>query len=244
MARQTVTYYPFPATSWRTVLQAKAGSREALGRLFERYKGPLRSFCAYLTRDADKADEIVSDMAMKMVDHNFLRSVNQGRGKLRNLLMKAATNLWRSRLRREQAKAKRWGKRVDVDWELLAARAAEAEEIYEMDCAIRAMDEVLETERRACRERGLEAHMNIFLRHLEAGEKWAEVAAEFGLKEQTAKNMAATAEDRLNKRLWAMIGEDCETRSHILEDIDRWMDLFSERRIRGPRPPSPKTKGQ
>src|SRR5580700_2023084 len=74
----------------------RAGSREAMSTLAERYVRPLTSFCAKRTGDASAAEDIVQEVLLRLWRR---RAEWQPRGRLKALVYTAALNLCRNRAR-------------------------------------------------------------------------------------------------------------------------------------------------
>src|ERR1700678_4064655 len=74
----------------------RAGSREAMSTLAERYVRPLTSFCAKRTGDATAAEDIVQEVLLRLWRR---RAEWQPRGGVRALVYTAAHNLCRNRAR-------------------------------------------------------------------------------------------------------------------------------------------------
>ena len=74
----------------------RAGSREAMSTLAERYVRPLTSFCAKRTGDAAAAEDIVQEVLLRLWRR---RAEWQPRGRVKALVYTAAHNLCRNRAR-------------------------------------------------------------------------------------------------------------------------------------------------
>jgi RNA polymerase sigma-70 factor (ECF subfamily) len=74
----------------------RAGSREAMTTLAERYVRPLTGFCAKRTGDAGAAEDIVQEVLLRLWRR---RAEWQPRGRFKALLYTAALNLCRNRAR-------------------------------------------------------------------------------------------------------------------------------------------------
>ena len=80
----------------------RAGSREAMATLAERYVRPLTSFCAKRTGDAGAAEDIVQEVLLRLWRR---RAEWQPRGRLKALVYTAALNLCRNRARNSRRRS-------------------------------------------------------------------------------------------------------------------------------------------
>jgi|HubBroStandDraft_6_1064221.scaffolds.fasta_scaffold126092_2 RNA polymerase sigma-70 factor (ECF subfamily) len=87
---------PTQRTDEELMLLVRAGSRDAMAVLAERYVGPLTSFCAKLTGDLGAAEDIVQEALLRLWTR---RADWQPRGRVGGLLYTAARNLCRNRAR-------------------------------------------------------------------------------------------------------------------------------------------------
>jgi RNA polymerase sigma-70 factor (ECF subfamily) len=86
------------------MLLVRAGSPDAMASLAGRYVGPLTSFCAKLTGDPGKAEDIVQETLLRLWTH---RGDWQARGRVAALLYTVARNLCRNRAR-DDRRRDRW----------------------------------------------------------------------------------------------------------------------------------------
>lgn len=114
----------------------RAGSREAMATLAERYVRPLTSFCAKRTGDAVAAEDLVQEVLLRLWRR---RAEWQPRGRVKALVYTAAHNLCRNRLRNARRRglwmsstppdpdaANRTAPPTDVDALLLRERVRDA----------------------------------------------------------------------------------------------------------------------
>jgi RNA polymerase sigma-70 factor (ECF subfamily) len=78
-----------------------AGSRDAGDRLFSRYAGDLRRFLLIRTRDADLADELMQEVAARLVTASSRLDPDRN---TRAYVFRAARNAWIDYLRREMTR--------------------------------------------------------------------------------------------------------------------------------------------
>jgi DNA-directed RNA polymerase specialized sigma24 family protein len=99
----------FDTTDWDLVAAACSPSiatkRDALGRVFETYRRPIAAWLRRCGADAQRAEELASDFFAKvMVERELLSGADPAKGRLRELLRRAAMRFRIDALRRESAR--------------------------------------------------------------------------------------------------------------------------------------------
>lgn len=101
----------FADTRWSIVIRAGLDTedgRAALASLCEAYVGPLNEFLRRCGYGADRAAEFTQSFFLKLIDHNFVRSADQSKGRFRTFLLTALRRSVSNDLR-EQSRVKRGG---------------------------------------------------------------------------------------------------------------------------------------
>lgn len=111
-------------THWTMIRQAHdpadAASREAMRRLVLRYQQAIRRYVGAMLRSDDQADEVVSDIIVKLLQGDFARATPQ-RGRFRDLLKVSVRNIVCSRWAKQKV-----AKEVAYDPALLPDQADDA----------------------------------------------------------------------------------------------------------------------
>lgn len=101
----------FDTTDWNLIAAACSPSvatkRDALGRVFETYRRPVEAWLRRCGADAQRAEELASDFFAKvLVERGVLAGADPAKGRLRELLRRAAIHFRIDALRREAARVR------------------------------------------------------------------------------------------------------------------------------------------
>ncbi len=105
------------STMWRRIDEAKAGSREALAALLNKYRPPLLAYVRLRGLSEHDAEDVVQEVCLEIIDDGFLRSADQSKGRFRTLLLRVTQHVLASHLRKELAQ-KRGGGRKGISLEM------------------------------------------------------------------------------------------------------------------------------
>jgi RNA polymerase sigma-70 factor (ECF subfamily) len=155
----------------------RAGSREAMTTLAERYVRPLTSFCAKRTGDAGAAEDIVQEVLLRLWRR---RAEWQPRGRVKALVYTAALNLCRNSARNSRRRGL-WMSAAPLDLEV-AQRTAPASDVEELLVRERVRDA-----RRALAELPEPMREALLLR-FDAEISYEDIAAIVGAPESTVRS--------------------------------------------------------
>ena len=99
----------FPTTEWQLIADACSPSiaqrRDALGRVFDAYRGPIEAWLRRLGADPDRSAEIAQDFFAKvLIERQLLVGADRAKGRLRTLLRTAVERYRVDLIRRDDAR--------------------------------------------------------------------------------------------------------------------------------------------
>ena len=147
--------HEFATTRWSLVRQAAqadtADGRTALARLCERYWPPLYAFARRLGYSASDAEDLTQGFFAHLLDTDFLRNADVGRGRFRSYLLTSFQNFVANEWRRDRAAKRGGGLLVSLDYEGEERRVAELmdrftpEAVFERRWAMAVLERALVT---------------------------------------------------------------------------------------------------
>ncbi len=91
----------YPASGWRTIIGAKEQDFAALERLLARYRLPiLKEIGSRIRRDKDDAEELTQEFIHSWLRRDFLRNVDESKGRFRNFIKRCIVNFLRDHHRK------------------------------------------------------------------------------------------------------------------------------------------------
>ncbi len=181
----------FQPTLWTDVLKARAGARDALGRLIGAYWRPVYWFVRRRGNSVEDAKDLVQDFFARLLDRDGLAGTDRVRGRFRSYLLGAVEHFLSDERDRRKAK-----KRTPGDFDFGAAeKHFRADVSFERDWAIAVLERAM-TRLRA--ESPKEADAAAAMR---AGTPYAELASRLGTTEGNVKVLAHRARTRLRSLL-------------------------------------------
>ena len=224
----------FHTTSW-TLVQAAAsrptaGSRQALARLCQVYWHPVYAFIRRNGYDRDQSQELVQGFFALLLEKNYLLDADPDRGRFRSFLLTAVKHFLANE--RDRANAlKRGGGQAPVSIDLAEAegwypRAVVVEDtpesLFERRWALSLLEQVmvkLRAEFTAAGKADQFESLCAFLNRESDEARYAEVAAQMGVREGTLRMAIHRMRRRYRKLLRAEIAETVSTREEIDEEI-------------------------
>ena len=230
----------FRSTLWTVVLRAKDLSspdrREALEKLIESYWKPVYFFIRRKGNDAESSKDLVQGFFTALLERNFLKHVERGRGKFRSFLLTALERFMADEFDKENAKKRGGGRSIlSLDYELaesqLGARAASKEtpdQIYNRDWTLRVLAQALQTLREEYSSQGHQDEFEAIRLHLaqgaQGGPSYAEVGQKLGLTEDQVRKRIYLGRKAYRDNILEVIRGYTESEEAAHEEIN---DLFS-----------------
>lgn len=100
----------FASTRWSLVLQARDGADAALETLCRAYWYPVYGYIRRQTGVADQAEDLTQEFFTRLLEKDFLDSVDQAKGRFRAFLLACCTHFLANA--RDRARALPPGQRV------------------------------------------------------------------------------------------------------------------------------------
>jgi RNA polymerase sigma-70 factor (ECF subfamily) len=206
----------FPETVWPlidlAVSEGKTGSREHMGKLLENYWQPMYAHVRFKGVDHQKAEDLVQEFSLQILENDLLSIADPARGKFRTLLLTALDRFVVSRFRYETAakrapESSRSLDAAEVDYTQSAEAPASA--AFDRAYALDVIAQVLAKMKQECEATGDAARWVVFENRivspmLESTEpvEYLELAQDLGLKdEKAAMNLLVTAKRQFTRLL-------------------------------------------
>lgn len=218
----------FKTTRWSVVLSARRGkgdAREALEWLCQTYWYPLFAYVRRQGHSADQAQDLTQGFFLRVLEPDFLRSVDPELGRFRAFLLASIKHFLSNQRERERALTRRADDRafqVDLDdaecrYALETNTALSPDALFEARWARFVLDRAI---RRLAQEYELAAKGGLFrgLRgHLTGDEPpYERMAGELG----TTEGALRVAVHRLRRRLGTLLREEVAQTVARPEDVD------------------------
>jgi RNA polymerase sigma-70 factor (ECF subfamily) len=224
----------FGTTHWSLILAARdrdaPQADEALAALCAAYWYPLYAFIRRRDHDPDSAADLTQGFFARLMEKEFLRSVDPSKGRFRAFLLAACKNFLANE--RDRAVAlKRGGGRCAVS---IDRRDAEGryrsepthdltpERLYERRWALTLLGQVLDQLDEEFHQAGRGAfydRMKVILTGAEGADSYAQVGAALGMTEAAVKKAAQRLRLRYREILRARIAETVEDHGQVDDEI-------------------------
>jgi len=224
----------FQSTLWTLVLSAKSGGgperRAALERLIATYWKPVYFFVRRKGNPSETAKDLVQGFFAALLEKDYLKYVDRGRGKFRTFLLTALDHFMADEWDRARAR-KRGGGSAPVsldfdraDAELLRDPSSRSpDDGFRRDWALRVMAEALQAVRADFARAGREAEFDALRLHLSYGAgtppTYAQVADRLGLTEDDVRTRIHRARQQYREAvldvLRASTGNEEEAREEL-----------------------------
>jgi RNA polymerase sigma-70 factor (ECF subfamily) len=209
----------FATTHWSLILAAQdpaaPGAHEAMAELCRSYWYPLYAFIRRQGHDADEAQDLTQELFSRLLERDFLASINRDKGRFRSFLLAACKHFLANEHDRARAR-KRGGGRPILSLDLADAERRythelshelTAEKLFERRWALTLLDRVLSRlgEEYTARGKGLLfEHLRVFLVGDGRTPAQMDVAAEMGLSPGAMR----VAVHRLRQRYRELLREE------------------------------------
>src|SRR5881394_751564 len=174
----------FTTTRWSLVLAGASSegyerkSAEALAELCRTYRRPIFSYICRRGYSNEDAQDVTQDFFLMILETNWLRQADQGRGRFRSLLLKSLQNFLHNAADKNRT-LKRGGGAQFVSWDAwmaeapsqlsIPARALDAlapERLFDLRWAATVVERALRRLREECEGKGRRRVFDILSAHL------------------------------------------------------------------------------
>ncbi len=223
----------FVTTHWSVVMAAADGENlqagEALEKLCETYWYPLYAFVRRLGHSSHDAEDVVQGFFARCLEKNYLRSVDQAKGRFRSFLLLALKRYLAKERERSHAR-KRGGGQTMVALDGLAAEQRyalepaeqlSADKLYERRWALTLLEQVLSRLREEQAAAGrLEAFEQLkeFLQSGGRGTPYSELASRLAASEGSVKVAIHRLRRRYRELLDQEIGRTVAAAEEVAEE--------------------------
>lgn len=227
---------PFPTTMWTLVEQAKRGEQASIDELVRRYATPMYCFLIRNGTDRNEAKDVVGDIFLKIAAGKFLgdRFIPR-KHRFRSYVLQSLRNQERDRLRR----SRHFPEVIGLVDELLERAGPHLEptnadtpvEAFLRQEAYEVLNTAIDRARDECLRDGYGKHFSIMAKYRLANPRrnWREIGADFDVDEETARNLAKTAENKLGIALRKELRLDSTDEADVGLIIREFIDLFSRK---------------
>ena len=231
----------FVTTHWSAVLRAgqanTADADAALSELCRAYWLPLYAFVRRNGHSPEAAQDLTQGFFAKLLEKNYLRSVDPSRGKFRTFLLTALKRYLANDWDRSHA-AKRGGFQRIIELDQATAEsiiapqladAASPDVLFERQWAVTLLEAVmrrLEAEYVETGRTKLFQHLARTLTREEDAQPYAAIGLELQLTEAAIKTAARRLRLRYQELLREEIGKTVDTRDEIEEELRYLFGLF------------------
>ena len=232
----------FETTCWSLVLAAvgRATPRadEALAALCALYWYPLYAFIRRRGHDPDRAADLTQGFFARLLEKEFLRSVDPSRGRFRAFLLAACKNFLANEHDRETAQKRGGGRNLvsidlrDAEGRYLAEPAHDLtpERLFERRWALTLLDQSLDQLGRESRLTGKAAlyeRLRSNLTGAEGSSSHAEIGANLGMTEGAVKKAAQRFRQRYREILRERIAGTIDDPRQVEEEIRTLFAILS-----------------
>ena len=224
----------FLTTHWSIVLAAREAATpqapEALEKLCRAYWWPLYTFVRRRGYDSADAQDLTQEFFARLLEKNWLDSVDRTKGKFRSFLLAALKNFLAKEWRRSHAQ-KRGGQMalISLDEEgaeqqylQVAAAGLSPEQLFEQQWATALLDQVLAVLREEFATTGKGAwfeEVKIFLTGEKRAVSYAQLAMKLGTTEAALTMAVRRMRQRYGELLRAQIGHTVASSDEIEEEL-------------------------
>jgi RNA polymerase sigma factor (sigma-70 family) len=236
------SYLAFETTCWSLVLAAEGRATpqadEALATLCTVYWYPLYAFIRRQGHDPDRAADLTQGFFARVLEKEFLRSIDPSRGRFRAFLLAACKNFLANEHDRETAQKRGGGRNlVSIDlrdaegrYRAEPAHNLTAERLFERRWALTILDQSLEQLGRESRQAGKAAlyeRLKSILISAEDKTSHAEVAASLGMTEGAVKKAAQRFRQRYREILRDRIAGTIDDPGQVEDEIRTLFAILS-----------------
>jgi RNA polymerase sigma factor (sigma-70 family) len=223
----------FETTHWSMILaardRAEPGSGDALASLCAAYWYPVYAYVRRRGNDADWAHDLTQEFFARLLEKDFLGTVDRSKGKFRSFLLAACNHFLANVRDRARAKKRGGGKLIlsldaaDAEGRYLAEPADDLtpEKLFERRWALALLHEVMARLRADFEAKG-KGHVFNRLRGFLVGEKesgYRQAAGELGLSEGAVKVQIHRMRTKYRELLHEEIGRTVGTHEEIEDEI-------------------------
>jgi RNA polymerase sigma-70 factor (ECF subfamily) len=232
----------FVTTHWSVVLAARGAdspeAAEALSRLCQTYWYPLYAYVRRRGHEAVDAQDLTQEFFARLLEKNFLKSVQQERGKFRWFLLSALKRFLANEWNQQHA-AKRGGKCITVSlddqnaegrYALEVADQTTPEKLFDRNWAMTVIEQAQDELRREYETSGrgpLFDQLKVFLSGDRASISQAEVGAALEMQEGAVKVAVHRLRRRYQDHLREQIAQTVSTPAEVEEEIRQLFAAFS-----------------
>ncbi len=230
----------FRTTLWSDVLLAKDPGaperRDALERLLRSYWKPVYFYLRRQGKDPEESQDLAQGFFTALLEKDYLRSVERGRGKFRTFLRMALDRYACDEYDRSRALKRGGGHAVlsldfgiaEGEFVSAASRAEPPERLFQRQWALEIIEHALDGLRAEYQSSGRSDEFEALRRFLSAsGDRapsYASVAASLGVSENDVKNRVYRARQRFRDAILREIRASTETAEEAEEEL---RDLFA-----------------
>ncbi|RMD59916.1 hypothetical protein D6833_10805, partial [Candidatus Parcubacteria bacterium] len=227
----------FPTTHWTQIFEAQAvqqeRGRQALGRLLQRYSGPMLAYLMGRYRvPPEEADDLLQGFIEKRVlEKNLLSKANRERGRFRSFLVVSLDNYVLHEFRDRSCKMRRpEGRLVSLNQPEVQAEVDQAEAdhlAFDLEWARRVLDLAAERTAAFYRQAGDERPWHVFVEGvmtplLEGSRRptYGQLARRFGLEDtRRVDGWMRMAKRRFGKELRGVLREYVQHAEEVEEEL-------------------------
>jgi RNA polymerase sigma factor (sigma-70 family) len=230
----------FATTHWSLVLagansegdQQKAA--EALATLCRTYWRPIFSYVCRRGYSSEDAEDLTQDFFLMILETNWMRQADQGRGRFRSLLLKSLQNFLHNAADKNRT-LKRGGSVQFVSWDAwmteapsqlsISARALDAlapERLFDLRWAATVVEQALRRLREECEGKGRLRLFDALRDHLtaeHADTSYADLGAGLGVADTVVKKQLHNLRQRYRSLLREEVSHTVENPSDVDDEI-------------------------
>jgi RNA polymerase sigma factor (sigma-70 family) len=223
----------FRTTRWTMVANAQAGDSpkagQALSRLCGIYWRPVYHFIRHHGHSQHDAEDLIQGFFEALIEKNYLKSVDQRRGKFRSFLM-AATKHYVSDQRERQRAWKRGGRAVKISLDVADAEPTVTSELtssmnpesaFDRAWACTVLDRALRELQQLFEARGKGERFEALRPCLlgESGRTYSEIARDLGVSEDVIKTEVKRMRQSFRSLLRDEVGETLKEPSELDSEL-------------------------
>jgi RNA polymerase sigma-70 factor (ECF subfamily) len=231
----------FASTHWSLVLLARDRStpeaRAALEALCRAYWYPLYAFVRRRGHAHDAAQDLTQEFFARLLEKDFLASVERGRGRFRAFLLACCQHFLSNQRDRDRAARRGGGRPVlpldfpsaDERYRREPADTLTPEKLYERRWALTLLAQVLDRLRQEYHDGGkaeLYDRLKGTLTAAADAAPYAEVAAALGMSEAAVKKAAQRLRQRYRELLREEVGATVEEPGQVADEIRELFDAL------------------
>lgn len=233
----------FPTTQWSWIELAQAdsalGSMENIGKLLEAYRQPMFSHLLFKGMSHEKAEDIIQEFMLEILQKDFLSVADPKKGKFRTLLLTALDRFVVSKYRFETAARRSPGQIAQLDeagGQIAPDKHHGPDSTFERAWAMEVLAQALATMKIECEENGDHARWSVFEGRIlaplfdgAAVPEYAALAERYSLpNEKSAMNLLVTGKRQFERILKGLIKEYVTHSSNLDKLVDKFASELSE----------------